>query len=464
MKVALVNPPWNFEGSAYLGCRDAHLPLELGYARGLLSARGHDVRLLDAQLFGATLSALALEVEAFKPHVTVLTTAPSYLFWRCPPPELRVPIQAARALRNVAGRLVVVGPHASTTPRATLRKLGADVAVLGECEATLVSVVESEPRDFARIESIAYYGDLGSPRATDGGGIVVQGGNAAVDMARLPPLYWSRLEVARHRHHHHRFDSTPRGAGAEVEASRGCSSACPFCAQGLFCDRFRKRPLAVVLQEIDELIACGARYVYFIDEAFPPDRALLAALLDRDIEFGVQLRIEGWSDEMLSLLGRAGCVSIEAAVESITPEGRSSLDKRCKASTGELTRRLIIAKKNVPFVQVNLLGTSDDPRDVAAWRELVASRGVWSNEPVVPFPYPGSPEYRLKWGGLTDDAWERAHADYLEERGAQSGIRERRPLLTLAELERDFQSNSSDARRRPRAAAARELEHRRAHQ
>jgi anaerobic magnesium-protoporphyrin IX monomethyl ester cyclase len=30
MRVALVNPPWSFAGSIYFGCREPHLPLELG--------------------------------------------------------------------------------------------------------------------------------------------------------------------------------------------------------------------------------------------------------------------------------------------------------------------------------------------------------------------------------------------------------------------------------------------------
>ena len=56
------------------------------------------------------------EVGGFAPDMTVVTTAPSYLFWRCAPPELRVPQETLRALRDVAGILVAVGPHASTTP------------------------------------------------------------------------------------------------------------------------------------------------------------------------------------------------------------------------------------------------------------------------------------------------------------------------------------------------------------
>src|SRR3546814_4282168 len=42
MRVALVNPHWSFEGSIYFGCREPHLPLELGCAAALLEAAGHE--------------------------------------------------------------------------------------------------------------------------------------------------------------------------------------------------------------------------------------------------------------------------------------------------------------------------------------------------------------------------------------------------------------------------------------
>src|SRR6185437_461245 len=99
--------------------------------------------------------------------------------------------------------------------------------------------------------------------------------------------------------------------------------------------------------ELDALIAQGVRYVYFVDEIFLPDRPLLEALVERDVRFGVQMRIDNWSEDMLDLLGRAGCVSIEAGVESITPEGRRLLAKRCRASTEELTHLLVHAKARV---------------------------------------------------------------------------------------------------------------------
>lgn len=200
-----------------------------------------------------------------------------------------------------------------------------------------------------------------------------------------------------------------------MEASRGCPHSCTFCAKENFRNRYRTRPLAVVLDELDGLIAQGVRYVYFIDEIFLPNRALLEGLLERDIQFGVQLRIDNWSEELLGMLGRAGCVSIEAGIESITAQGRSLVNKHSKLSTEQLTERLICAKRGVPFVQANLLGTSDDPQRVADWRAELSMHGVWSNQPVPLFPYPGSPEYRLRWGPPDNLAWERAQGHYLKE-------------------------------------------------
>jgi hypothetical protein len=52
---------------------------------------------------------------------------------------------------------------------------------------------------------------------------------------------------------------------------------------------------------------------------------------------------------------------------------------------------------------------------------------VWSNEPAPSFPYPGSPEYRRKWGELDDLAWERAHKHYLKECVAFNQLQNRAP-------------------------------------
>ncbi len=422
MRFALINPPWSFEGSIYFGCREPHLPLEFGYSKALLEGAGHECVLLDGHLDGLTHADLFERVTAFAPDFTVITTAPTYLFWRCPPPEIRVPQELCQLLRPVAGKLVIVGPHGSTTPKATLRKTGVDYVVLGECEEVLLELAANS----AAASSICF---------RQGVEIVVRGPNRASDMKRLPALRWPDQAISRHQHHHHRFDVDPKGPGAEMEASRGCPYHCTFCAKDNFRNNYRKRPLNVVMEELDLLLDQGIEYLYFIDEIFLPDAALLAALAERRVKLGVQTRIDLWNEEAIRALARAGCVSIEAGVESITEAGRAYLDKKCKMSTEDLTGRLAFAKQLVPFVQANLLAmTEDDAAMVETWRKKLEDHGVWANKPVPLFPYPGSPEYTRTWGAPDDFAWERAHEAYLKGFDSFSDIQEQRPQ-PLIELE-----------------------------
>jgi hypothetical protein len=93
---------------------------------------------------------------------------------------------------------------------------------------------------------------------------------------------------------------------------------------------------------------------------------------------------------MLELLGRAGCVSIEAGVESLTREGRDRLDKNCKLETEELADRLVEAKRHVPFVQANLLEVPQDDDGAGRGVALAAARGGGVGErPGAAVPLPG---------------------------------------------------------------------------
>jgi B12-binding domain/radical SAM domain protein of rhizo-twelve system len=256
-------------------------------------------------------------------------------------------------------------------------------------------------------------------------------------MTDLPALVWPDAVVRAHSHHHHRFDAPPSGPGAEMETSRGCPYHCTFCAKDNFRNAYRKRPLAAIERELDRLLAQGVEYVYFIDEIFLPNRELLRALAARGLKIGVQTRIDLWSRDMLDLLGAAGCVSIEAGVESISERGRNLLDKNSRLTTEEITDRLVYAKERVAFVQANLIDADvDDPDAVEYWRERLLAHGVWANRPVPLFPYPGSPDYAKRWGAPDDRAWERAIDFYLAAEHELSDIQDDHPLpLDKLELE-----------------------------
>lgn len=434
MKYALVNPRWSFEGSTYFGCQEPHFPLELLCAKEMLHRAGHDVLLLDAQMESLTPAEVRKRLTRFGEDFLVLPTAPSYLFWRCPQPELRVPMQWVAALDRSSVK-VAIGPHGSATPRPTLMKMGVDVVLRGEPDQTLPMLASSP---WEKVPGCCWRSHDGNVHLTRSLGVT--------EMHDLPPIAFSDYPVELHRHKHHVFPGHGGDSmklGAEVEFARGCPYSCTFCNKTLFRDKFRQRDVGVVLTEIDALISRGVDYIYFIDEIFGAGkqvRSLIEEIARRQVAIGFQSRIDLWNAETLELLGKAHCISFECGIESITNEGRESMNKHCRLSTDAIAELLITARRHIPWVQANLIKTTnDDPHEIAAWQSQLKAAGVWVSEPVPMFPFPGSPEYEQTFGASPDEnAWERAHAFYLHlfAEAGYSDIQDQHPL-SLPELERE---------------------------
>lgn len=426
MKFAFVNPNWDFGGSTYFGCRDAHVPLELMFAYDKVREAGHEPILIDAQTDNLSLDEVRSRVRPFHPDFLIIPSAPSYLFWRCPPPELRVPMEWFGALGRGATK-VLIGPHGSATPRAALRKTGADVVLKGEPDQAIADLAS---RPWQEIDGCCW---------RDDGGEHISPSLGVVDMKTLKALDFNNYSVEKHWHRHHVFWG--EGRGAELEFARGCPWACTFCNKTLFRNKFRERDVDEVLLEVDLLLGRGVDYIYFIDEIFGVGknvRRLLEAIAERNVQIGFQTRIDLWNEETLDLLGRANTISMEVGIESITEEGREELNKNCRMSTERITELLIYAKQHIPWVQANLILTEhDDKNDISIWQENLKKHDVWVSEPVPMFPFPGSPLYIQTFGTLPDDnAWERAHGYYtglFDDKG-YSDIQEQKPV-PLVQLE-----------------------------
>ena len=421
MKFALVNPNWDFKGSTYFGCQDPHIPLELLFTFDQIRNKGHESLLVDAQTDKLTLEETRAKVGTFDPDFLVMPTAPSYLFWRCPPPELRVPMEWLRGLGTRAVK-VVIGPHSSATPGATLRKTGADVVLRGEPDQTIPELAD---KPWTEIAGCCYQA---------GGELHINPELGVTDMKALGPLDFHNYNVEAHWHRHHVF-TDDRGIGAELEFARGCPWACTFCNKTLFRNKFRERSVEAVLQEVDTLVSRGVEYIYFIDEIFGVGknvRKLLEGIADRKVKIGFQTRIDLWNEETLDLLGRAHCISMECGIESITEEGREELNKNCRMDTQRISDLLIYARARIPWVQANLILTDKDDRgQIREWQEHLRSKGVWVSEPVPMFPFPGSPLYVQTFGASPDDkAWERAHHYYIStfDTKGYSDIQEQKPV------------------------------------
>ncbi len=421
MRFAFVNPNWDFKGSTYFGCKEEHYPLELLFAFDKVREAGHEPLLIDAQVDKLTVQETRRRVNAFQPDFLVIPTAPSYLFWRCPPPEVRVPKEWIAGIGSKA-KSVVIGPHTSATATAIMRKTNCDVAFRGEPDESIV-----------RLASEAWAAIDGCCFRREDGSLHISGSLGVSDMRALGALDFKNYNVEGHAHRHHVFSG--EGRGAELEFARGCPWSCTFCNKTLFRNQFRERAVDHVLLEIDRLIALGVNYVYFIDEIFGVGKnvkTLLEGIAERDVSIGFQSRIDLWDEESLDLLARAHTISMECGVESITAEGREELNKNCRIGTHRITELLIQAKKRIPWVQANLILTDKDDRtEIRAWQEMLKREGVWVSEPVPMFPFPGSPLYSKTFGEQPDDdAWERAHRWYTSSFSGKgfSDIQEQSPL------------------------------------
>jgi anaerobic magnesium-protoporphyrin IX monomethyl ester cyclase len=433
MKFALVNPNWDFAGSTYFGCREPHIPLELMFCAAEIRAAGHEPLLRDAHIGKLSLETAKRKVDAFQPDFLVIPTAPTYLFWRCPPPELRVPMEWMQAMSPEAVK-VIIGPHASATPGAAIRKTGCAVALRGEPDQTLA---ELPVRPWSEIAGCCFRTDSG---------IHLTASLGVADMSALAPLDFHNYNVEAHRHRHHVF-TADQGLGAELEFARGCPWACTFCNKTLFRNKFRERSVETVLQEVDALTARGVDYIYFIDEVFGVGknvRRLLEGIAERPVKIGLQTRIDLWDEETLELLGRAHCISMECGVESVSEEGREELNKNCNIDTERIGELLVFARARIPWVQANLVLTErDDRQQIRAWQEHLRARGVWASEPVPMFPFPGSPLYAQTFGVPPDDeAWERAHHYYTTAFALKgySDIQEQKPV-PIEDLENAYLSH-----------------------
>ena len=233
MKVALVNPHWTFDGSIYFGCREPHLPLELGYAKALLERAGHEVA--DARRASVRPRARPSIARAGRGlrarHDRRDDRAElSVLALRAAGAAGAAASSCDAARRHRGGATVAVGPHGSTTPARPCASSASTSWCMGECEEIVRRLAEPAPGTACR------------PRLCDG-----QRDDPRSTAARRPaasstcrPCAGRTSGSRRHHHHHHRFDAPPARPGRRGRGlARLPLSAAPSAPRTNFRDRYR---------------------------------------------------------------------------------------------------------------------------------------------------------------------------------------------------------------------------------
>jgi len=272
---------------------------------------------------------------------------------------------------RAAGQTVVLGgPHVTALPDEALNH--ADAVVTGEGECRWLDVLAD-----------AEAGRLQQRYDPPEGGF---------DLADAPMPAFDLLEMDRYNR-------------LLVQTSRGCPHRCEFCAASvLIADRYKQKPVAKVLAELD---AIGAIWPHpFIE--FADDNAmvnadywieLLSAIGERKFKWFAETDLSvSEHPELLDLMRQTGCAQVLIGLESPVAAGLDGLETRANWKYNHLADyRDAIDRIQARGITVNgcfvigLDGHGPDIFDEVS--QFVRETGLFEVQITIQTPFPGTPLY-----------------------------------------------------------------------
>ena len=327
-KVLLIQPPAfsnNFRSDM-----NPNAPLGIAYIAAMLEREGFVVQILDAFiegwnhetrinhekiLVGLPFDQIKEIVASVNPDVVGVTS----MFTS----QRKNAHQVARLVKEVDREIVVIfgGAHATSATESVLEDPCVDVAVLGEGDNVIVSLLRCIESDsgLQQLDGIAYRDQAGNP-------VVIHKTSQIKNLDELPFPARHLLPMEKYfaaRVHHGGSGKGKRAVS--MITSRGCQYFCNFCtAFKVFTRMPRMRSIENVLAEIDELVN-----THQIDEIFFEDDQIIAKQRRSSDLFGaIAARhklywdtpngVSPWllTDEILGKMKAAGCYRVNIAIES----------------------------------------------------------------------------------------------------------------------------------------------------
>jgi anaerobic magnesium-protoporphyrin IX monomethyl ester cyclase len=285
--------------------------MDLAQCAAILESAGWRVELWDTVLeHEAEASVIERRVQAKKPDLLILRPLAH---------TAHTTHMLGRASLSCSGIRLAMGPSAPHLAKDLLTPLegsgAVDGVLIGEPESTLNDLLPALAKGVLPEELPGLQLDPS---------IVPKGRPFIRELDELP-MPAQHLLVGRGYQFRYPLDVHDSLRIGYVLSSRGCALGCIFCAPAereTFGTQYRWRSPDLIVDEIARIRELGGNAVYFIDDffAFSPKR--VQALCERMIERGVilpwaaQVRAHGLSDELLTLMRRAGCSTLCFGAES----------------------------------------------------------------------------------------------------------------------------------------------------
>ena len=343
------------------------------------------------------------------------TYKPRYYLTQVTAPTLENDMYGTFLAKARGARTIAFGTHVTPIPRETMRPFASlDFILLGEPELTLRDLLDHLEGKLDRRDEVVLRlfdeHDPGYAPSIDAAG--------AVDLAGIKGLVWRRgdeIVVNATRPFMADLDALPtprhdllplqkyrmplmKGPFTFIVTSRGCPAGCTYCIKHVnYQFGVRLRSPGLIMEELWELKRLGISNIHMYADLFTVNRDQVVDLCRRIIASGIDIhwtcnsRVDYVDEEMLQLMGNAGCWYISWGIES----GNEQILKHARkgADPAKAERALRWAKKagihNWGYFIVGLPGETEETirQTIDFAKRLPLDIALFH----VAAPYPGTP-------------------------------------------------------------------------
>ena len=221
-------------------------------------------------------------------------------------------------------KTMVGGMVVTSQPDVVYDGLGADIAVIGEAEETVVELMDAfeEKRELAGVKGIIYRDEKTGEPVTTLPRPLIQ------DIDSLP---WPDYEAMEMDEFVNLYGNTDGGGlvfshhddprMVPIMTSRGCPFKCTFCCYELVETKYRTRDLDDVMAEIEHLVERYKINTLFIsDDLFSLKKTRLIEFCERiapmNLNWQCSIRVKPVDREMLTLMRDSGCKTVAYGIEN----------------------------------------------------------------------------------------------------------------------------------------------------
>ena len=406
-------------------------PYTLALIASLLRSAGCEVRLVDltAERRGVEDLIARLDAEGFHPTLVLFPSTT---------PTLDADVQAIAALKAHFGApIFCFGPHASTTPRASmLRAPAVDGMFVGEPEDAALQL--------AQLESLAQLGSIPSLtwRTAESADIVPHTAQGSYGgFMQMPYPAWDLVPL---RSYNLPLVNRPY---VIVETSRGCPYACDFCVAPIHQGhKFRERSPKSLVDEIERgYREFGIDFFYLWGDTVTLNVKSFSAFCEELIARNLPIRwfgnarADNLTDPVfVHRLRKAGCWMLAMGIETESEEIRKDMVKKLER------QKIQTALNNMREAGIRSFAffIFGYPGESPATIEQTIDYAIELNPDFANFypavPYPGTELYNkvVRDGLLVEEDWTRMEYSYYLLRG--NGLDEHVVMSAINRAKRRF--------------------------